>query len=88
MEPTIVNGRPVGKPAGVRCVQLTDNNLCRLFEKPERPAACTNLNPSQEMCGNTDAEAFAYLTMLEETTRPESRPAGSGLPQRANISHL
>lgn len=61
---------PDGKPAGVRCVQLTDDNRCMLFGKPERPAVCSSLRPSEEMCGRTADEAFIYLTWLEQTTRP------------------
>jgi hypothetical protein len=61
---------PLGKPAGVRCVQLTHDNLCPLFGRPERPAVCVNLKPSLEMCGRTAAEAYATLAALEEATRP------------------
>ena len=61
---------PDGKPAGVRCIQLTDDNLCKLFGLPERPQVCVNLRPMREMCGDSTAEALAYLTMLEEATRP------------------
>jgi hypothetical protein len=61
---------PLGKPAGVRCVQLTDDDRCALFDKPERPAVCVNLQPTQEMCGRTAREAYAYLTLLEQATTP------------------
>jgi len=29
-----IPGMPEGKPSGIRCIQLTDDNKCRLFEKP------------------------------------------------------
>jgi hypothetical protein len=61
---------PNGKPAGVRCVQLTDDNRCRLFGLPERPAVCVRLRPSAEMCGATAEEAIAYLERLELLTQP------------------
>ena len=61
---------PHGKPAGVRCVQLTDDNRCRLFGLPERPAVCVGLRPNAEMCGETREEALAYLMILEAATRP------------------
>ncbi|HEX2642113.1 MAG TPA: YkgJ family cysteine cluster protein, partial [Thermoanaerobaculia bacterium] len=32
-----IPGMPDGKPAGVRCVQLTADNLCLIFGLPERP---------------------------------------------------
>ena len=60
---------PNGKPAGVRCVQLTKDNACQLFGKPERPEVCCNLRPSGEMCGNSSEEAFQYLVRLEDLTR-------------------
>jgi len=61
---------PLGKPAGVRCVQLTHENRCALFGKAERPAVCVNLQPTPEMCGQTAREAYAYLTFLEQATTP------------------
>lgn len=63
---------PGGKPAGVRCVQLTEDNLCLLFGLPERPEVCTRLRPSREMCGETTEHALAYLAELERATAPES----------------
>jgi len=65
-----IPGMPAGKPAGVRCVQLTDDNRCRLFGRPERPAVCGSLQPSEEMCGRSDADAFRYLEALERLTSP------------------
>lgn len=62
---------PEGKEAGVRCVQLTPDNRCRLFGQPDRPAICVRLRPSEEMCGQTAEEALAWLSELEIATRPE-----------------
>lgn len=59
-----------GKPAGVRCVQLDEENRCRLFGLPERPAFCIGLQASVEMCGDTPAQAIAWLTRLELETAP------------------
>jgi Fe-S-cluster containining protein len=64
-----IPGMPNGKPAGVRCVQLTQDNRCKLFGKPERPAVCSQLQPSAEMCGHSAQEAFVYLASLERATR-------------------
>ncbi|MBB3114707.1 hypothetical protein FHS18_006850 [Paenibacillus phyllosphaerae] len=61
---------PEGKPAGVRCVQLTESNLCRLFGHPDRPDVCGSLSASFEMCGSTHEHAHAYLRELEEATKP------------------
>lgn len=64
-----IPGMPNGKPAGVRCVQLTDDNRCMLFGKPERPAVCANLRPNEEMCGRSAKEAYQRLAQLERMTR-------------------
>jgi len=66
-----IPGMPHGKPAGVRCVQLTGDNHCQLFGMPERPAVCNGLQPSVEMCGESSEQAYDYLTMLEKITAPD-----------------
>lgn len=60
---------PNGKPAGVRCVQLTEHNSCKIFGKPTRPKVCTSLRSSLEMCGYSQSDAIKYLDKLEELTR-------------------
>lgn len=63
-----IPGMPRGKPAGVRCVQLDDENRCRIFGQPERPKVCGSLLPSREMCGDSADHAFKLLTWLERET--------------------
>lgn len=65
-----IPGMPGGKPAGVRCAQLTADNRCAIFGRPERPAVCAGLRPSPEMCGRDAGEALAILIALELATRP------------------
>lgn len=67
-----IPGMPHGKPAGVRCVQLTGDNKCKLFGMPERPAVCGSLLPSEEMCGHSNEEAMAILSELEQATKPST----------------
>ena len=66
---------PEGKPAGVPCVQLDDNGMCRLFGKPERPAFCSSLQASSDMCGGSREEALQLLTILESATAPPKHAA-------------
>lgn len=66
-----IPGMPCGKPAGIRCIQLTSDNKCILFGNPLRPKVCQSLNPSIEMCGNNEKEAFSYLETLEKLTSNE-----------------
>ncbi|UCE33028.1 MAG: YkgJ family cysteine cluster protein [Burkholderiales bacterium] len=65
-----IPGMPAGKPAGVRCVQLTEQLRCRLFGHPERPRFCVGLAPSTEMCGADRRHAIRWLAGLELRTRP------------------
>lgn len=64
-----IPGMPQGKPAGVRCIQLLEDNRCAIFGRPERPAVCGDLQPAPEMCGANQAEALAWLERLEQLTR-------------------
>jgi len=65
-----IPGMPGGKPAGVRCVQLTADLRCTLFGLPGRPAVCTSLKPSIGMCGGSAGEAMRILAALEAATGP------------------
>jgi Fe-S-cluster containining protein len=64
-----IPGMPDGKPAGVRCMQLTEDNRCAIFGSPERPACCAGLQPSPEMCGDDRIHALSWLGALEAATR-------------------
>jgi len=66
-----IPGMPQGKPAGVPCVQLDGALRCRLFGRPDRPACCSGLSPSPQMCGETREQALHWLTELETLTRPQ-----------------
>jgi hypothetical protein len=61
---------PNGKPAGVRCVQLSEDNCCLIYGQPERPEVCNRLRANYEMCGDSMEHALTYLASLEEQTRP------------------
>ncbi len=66
---------PAGKPAGVRCSQLTPDDDCTLFGDPRRPRVCVSLSPSAEMCGRTRLHAMHWLSRLERSTMPGPAPA-------------
>jgi len=63
-----IPGMPDGKPAGVRCIQLDEDNRCLVFGRPERPSVCSSLQPDPEMCGSSRTHAMAYLSRLEQLT--------------------
>ena len=64
-----IPGMPDGKPAGVRCVQLTDDLLCNLYGDPRRPQVCADFEASVENCGSSRSEALDILSALEQATR-------------------
>ncbi|MCH8501632.1 MAG: YkgJ family cysteine cluster protein [Aliidiomarina sp.] len=63
-----IPGMPNGKPANTRCVQLDDNNLCRLFGLPERPKVCVDFTAQAYVCGTHRDEALILLLDLEQAT--------------------
>lgn len=67
-----IPGMEKGKPAGVRCIQLTENNRCKLFGSSLRPAVCLSLTPCKEMCGDSNEKALEYLNKLEKLTQPRA----------------
>lgn len=66
-----IPGMPDGKPAGVPCVQLDAELRCRIFGQPGRPACCSGLQASEEMCGTSRQAALRWITALEAATAPQ-----------------
>ncbi|KEQ17365.1 YkgJ family cysteine cluster protein [Endozoicomonas numazuensis] len=63
-----IPGMPEGKPAGVRCIQLNDNNLCNLFGQSDRPDVCSGFKADSVVCGQENAIALTNLIELEMLT--------------------
>ncbi|MBB1318462.1 YkgJ family cysteine cluster protein [Shewanella sp. SR43-4] len=63
-----IPGMPNGKPAGVRCIQLNDANLCMIFGQPERPEVCAEFSASIDVCGTSNDQALWLITDLESST--------------------
>ncbi|MBF6623759.1 MAG: YkgJ family cysteine cluster protein [Pseudomonas stutzeri] len=61
-------GMPHGKPAGVRCLHLSDTNLCGLFGQASRPAVCSAFSADQSVCGESLEDAIRLLGWLEQVT--------------------
>jgi len=62
---------PSGKPAGVRCVNLSPENRCTIYGRSDYPSVCTNFEASYETCGNDNEFAMANLKTLEGLTAPD-----------------
>lgn len=65
-------GMPGGKPAGTRCVHLTDAMECSIFRDSRRPALCDAFAAEREFCGDTREEALALLAQLELDSLPDN----------------
>lgn len=63
-----IPGMPNGKLAGERCIHLTDELKCQLFNSPDRPKVCIGFKPETLVCGNTRDEALAIFAELEGIT--------------------
>jgi len=63
-----IPGMPHGKPAGVRCQQLDQNNLCRLFGDSRRPDVCRQFTFDRAVCGTSRQQALDNLTWFEGHT--------------------
>ena len=61
-------GMPQGQPAGVRCVNLDQENLCQIFGEPSRPAFCAGFLADVSVCGSSSAEALQLIGYLELAT--------------------
>jgi Fe-S-cluster containining protein len=59
-----IPGMPMGKPAGVRCIHLTGDYRCAIYESPLKPAACSGFTPEPEFCGSDREEAMRILSSL------------------------
>lgn len=68
---SFIPGMPGGKPAGVRCIHLDDENRCRLFNDPSRPEVCNLFKPEPEFCGSNRDEALRILAGLSDISEED-----------------
>jgi hypothetical protein len=59
---------PQGKPAGIRCPQLTAENICNIYGMAERPDVCVSYQATEEFCGANRSDAMRLLCELEQST--------------------
>jgi len=63
---SFIPGMPNGKAAGVRCINLDNNNKCMIFESSERPQVCRDYRPDKIFCGNNFEDAMKILSDIEK----------------------
>jgi len=55
---------PEGKPAGIRCIHLTDDFRCAIFHHPDRPKVCADFQAEELFCGRNREEALQILSSI------------------------
>jgi uncharacterized protein len=60
-----IPGMPGGKPAGVRCIHLTEDFRCGIFTRADRPKVCDDFMAEELVCGTSRDEALKILHELE-----------------------
>lgn len=63
-----IPGMPNGKPAGVPCVNLTDDLRCAIWGSDDYPIACRDFSPEPAVCGSNRDEALMLIEALEIKT--------------------
>lgn len=66
-----IPGMPKGKPAGVRCIHLSNDLKCAIFHSPDRPKVCGGFKAEELVCGKNRFEALSIFAELEGITVPE-----------------
>lgn len=66
-----IPGMPNGKAAGVRCIQLDDQNFCKIFDHPSRPKVCEQFTAELDICGHSAEDAMRNLIELVNITNIE-----------------
>jgi Fe-S-cluster containining protein len=59
---------PQGKQAGIRCMQLTADNICKIYGMTDRPDVCVTYQATEEFCGKNRRDALRLLYELEKNT--------------------
>lgn len=57
---------PNGKPAGIRCIHLSADYRCLIFDDPTRPVVCERFKAEEDICGTSREEAMILLGDLEK----------------------
>ena len=67
-------GMPNGKTAGVRCMQLSPDNRCLIYDKPERPTVCLGLRPWKRCAGKLPKKRLRIWNSLNNVPHPPLIP--------------
>jgi uncharacterized protein len=62
---SVIPGMPQGKPAGVCCIHLTEDYLCKIYDDDLKPEVCSKFIFDEELCGKNREEAMKNLEAFE-----------------------
>jgi len=60
-----IPGMSGGKPSATKCIQLTEDLLCKVFNHPDRPKVCGNFKFDILICGENKNDAMKIMGELE-----------------------
>jgi uncharacterized protein len=55
-----------GKPAGVKCIHLTEDCTCSIYNDASKPKVCSDFKAEPEFCGSDREEAMRILYSLSK----------------------
>lgn len=59
-----IPNHPNGKPAGVRCKNMNEKNVCNIHNTDEYPKVCQKYEAEKEFCGDTFEESEKILKQI------------------------
>jgi len=62
-----IPGMPDGKPANTRCIHLSEDYRCLIYDSPDKPKVCSDFQAEESVCGHTREEAIRNLVDLENS---------------------
>jgi len=57
---------PEGKPAGVKCIHLTHDYQCAVYNDPGKPKVCSDFKAESDFCGRDREEAMKILYSMSD----------------------
>lgn len=63
-----IPNHPNGKPFGIRCKNLDDNNNCTIHGTKDYPKTCKGFQAEKEFCGDSFEEAKSIFTNLNNSS--------------------
>lgn len=68
-----IPNHPEGKPAGVRCKNLNEDNSCSLWGTEQYPKVCNGFQAEPMFCGDSFEQAMKIITEIENSFKNDQK---------------